>query len=202
MDKSIKKTIAALATIIILALMYFGAYLPLRKSQLYVEAMADLQRKEMHSVQNFIDNFSPSLNFYSPIGQDEVVSYFVGGILVNVINQQNNPQVIESLLKESEKWFEPIIKSQKGFSVSQNLYNFAELYLLAAQKLKSVAYLQKSIGLFNEGLKNSPNRYIFLEGIFSAYQIGGDKTKIKEIGETILRYWPENESVKGILKSL
>jgi len=202
MDKSIKKIIITLATIIILILMYFGAYLPLRKSQLYIGAMTGLQIKKMNSVQDFIDNFSPSLNFYSPVGQEEEVSYYVGGILVNVINQQNNPQVIESLLKESEKWFEPIIKSQKGFGVSQNLYNFAQLYLLTAQKLKSVAYLQKSIDLFNEGLKNSPNRYIFLEGIFSAYQIVGDKTKIKEIGETILKYWPENESVKGILKSL
>ena len=202
MNKPIKKIIATLATITILLLMYFGAYLPLKKGQLYIKAMTALQTKDIHSVQDFIGLFSPSLNFYSPIGQDEVVSYYTGGILANVLSQQNNPQVTEILIKETEKWMEPIIKSQKGFGISQNLYNFAQLYLLAAQKLKNADYLQKSIDIFNEGLKNSPNRYIFLEGLFNDYQMGGAKEKMKEIGEIILKYWPDNEKVKTIIQSL
>ena len=160
-----------------------------------------LETNKIHSVQDFFNLVNPALEFYSPIGQDEVVSYYTGGILAGIISQQNNPQIIEALVKETEKWMEPIIKSQKGFSISQNLYNFAQIYLIAAQKIKSVAYLQKSIDLFKEGLKNSPNRYIFLEGIFNAYQIKGNKDGMKEIGNTILKYWPNKEEVRNAISN-
>jgi len=201
MSKSYKLIIAIISSLLILTGMYLGSYLPLIKSQLYVKILMALETNKIHSVQDFFNLVNPALEFYSPIGQDEVVSYYTGGILAGIISQQNNPQIIEALVKETEKWMEPIIKSQKGFSISQNLYNFAQIYLIAAQKIKSVAYLQKSIDLFKEGLKNSPNRYIFLEGIFNAYQIKGNKDGMKEIGNTILKYWPNKEEVRNAISN-
>ena len=194
-----KKVITIISSLLILCLMYFGSYLPLRKSQLYIKAMFDFQSGKVHSVQDFTNLFGSALNFRSPIGRDEAVSYYFG-ILANVINQQTNGQVIEVLLKESEKWMEPILKAQKGFGFSQNLYNFAMVYKIAAQKLNSDVYFQKSIDLFNEGLKNSPNRLIFLSGLFDIYRIKGDKGKMKEIGETILKYWPDDENIKKLMQ--
>jgi len=202
MDKTVKKIITIFATIAILVIMYLGSYLPLLKSQLYVKILVLLETNKIHSVKEFLDLVNPALAFYSPIGQDEVVSYYTGGVLASVISQQNNPQVVEGLVKETEKWMEPIIKSQKGFSVSQNLFNFAQIYLIAAPKIKSVAFLQKSIDLFKEGLKNSPNRYIFLEGLFNAYQIEGNKEGMKEVGNTILKYWPDKEEIKKAISNL
>jgi tetratricopeptide (TPR) repeat protein len=184
-----KKIIAISATIVILIAMYFGAYLPLRKSQIYIKAMFNFQSGKVHSVEDFVGLFGPALNFRSPIGQDEAVSYYFE-ILANVINQQNNEQVIEILLKESEKWMEPILKAQKGFVFNQNLYNFATVYKIAGLKLKNEIYYQKSLDLFNEGLKYSPNRLIFLGGLYDLYQVKGDNEKMKEISEIVLKYYP------------
>jgi len=168
----------------------------LRKSQLYINALIKIQTKQIHSVEDFTEAFNPALSYYSPIGQDEVVSYFIGGVLADLINQQTNPQVIEVLMKDSEQWTDPIIRAGKGFGYSQNLYNFAALYQLAAQKLKNADYFQKSFELFFKGLENSPNREIFLNGLFNNYQIAGDKAKAKEIGEIILKYWPGERRYK------
>ena len=200
MDISLKKFIVISATIIILIAMYMGSYLPLKKSQRYIKAILAFQSGKIRSLQDFNAVFDSVLNFYSPIGRDEVVSYY-SGILMNVINQQSNEEVVRALMKQGEDLTKPILEAGKGFSYSQNLYNFAMLYKVAALKLKSDVYLQKSINLFNEGLKNRPNRYIFLEGLFSVYQIGGDKVKMKEIGETILKYWPDKETIKQILNT-
>lgn len=201
MDKPIKKLIATLATSIILVLMYFGSYLPLRKSQLYIKAMFDLQSGKIRSIQDFNTAFGSALNFYSPIGQDEITSQYLN-ILANVISQQTDKDIIEILTKQAENIMEPILKTGKGFGYSQNLYGFARLYELVAQKLNSNAYLQKSVDMLKLGLENSPNRYIFLEELFNAYQMKGDKIKIKEIGETILKYSSDNEKIKEAIKSL
>ena len=196
MDKPIKKIIAALATIIILIMMYLGAYLPLRKGQLYAQSVLKLNSRKIKSVTDFIAAFHPALSFYSPIGQEEVVSYYTGEVLSGMLKKQKSPRVIEILIKDAENWMEPIIKVGKGFSYSQNLYNFGKVYKIAGEKLNNDTYLEKGIALFNEGLKNSPNRYIFLDGLFDIYQIRGDKVKMKEIGETILKYWPDKQEIR------
>ena len=201
MDDSLKKFIAISATIIILIAMYLGAYLPLKKSQRYIGAILAFQSNKIRSLQDFNATFDSVLNFYSPIGQDETISYYFG-ILANVISHQDNKEMILALTERAEDLMEPVIKAGKGFGYSQNLYNFAVFYKIAALKLESDVYLQKSIDLFNEGLKNSPGRYIFLEGLFDLYRIKGDTAKMKEIGGTILKHWPDKENVKQALETL
>lgn len=196
MNSTPRKTIAIILSMFVLGLMYFGSYLPLKKSQFYIQAMIAFQSGKIKSVKNLTDAFNLAFNYYSPIGQDEIVSYYTGGILANLINQQTNQQVIEILVKDVEKYTEPIVKTGKGFGFSQNLYNFAKIYQLAAQKLQNIEYLQKSVDLFYKGLENSPNREIFLEGLFIDYQIAGNKARAKEVGEIILKYWPEKEEIK------
>ncbi|MEK7574295.1 MAG: hypothetical protein AAB514_02055 [Patescibacteria group bacterium] len=200
MDNSLKKIIVVLATAIVLTLMYFGAYLPSKKSQLYIKAILAFQTGKIKSLQDFDAAFGAALNFYSPVGQDELVSYYFGN-LANVVNQQNNEEIIKALAEQAENLMKPIIKAGKGFGYSQNLYNFAVFYKIVALKLNSDVYLQKSIDLFKEGLKNSPNRYIFLEGLFDVYRIKGDKAGMKEIGEIILKYWPEKEAIRQALST-
>lgn len=206
MNSLLKQTIAGVITILAVLMMYFGSYLPLKKSQLYIRAMVDLQSGKVRSLQDFINAFYPALDFYSPVGQDEIVSYYVGAVMPNLINsvvsQTGGPQVVEALLKDAEKWIDPVMKAGKGIGFSQNLYNFGSVYGLAAEKLNNDIYLQKSIYFFEEGLKSSPNRGLFFGGLFKDYQLKGDKAKIKEIGELILRYWPDNEEVRKAMESL
>jgi len=199
MNSAPKKIIAFLITIFILILMYQGAYLPLRKSQLYIDAISQLQSGAIHSLQDFAGVFDLALGYYSPIGQDEEVSYYTGGVLANIINQQSNPGVVDALLKDAERWMNPIINAGKGIGYSQNLYNFAMIYQMASQKLKNVDYLNKSVDLFYQGLENSPNREIFLEGLLNDYEIGGDTAKAKEVGKTILKYWPDKQDIQKFI---
>ncbi|MDP3052564.1 MAG: hypothetical protein Q8N22_01245 [bacterium] len=201
MFKSYKLIIATTLSLLIVTVMYFGSYLPLRKSQLFIKAMSDLQSGKIRSIQDFDTAFASALNFYSPIGQDEISSQYLN-ILANVISQQTDKNIIEILTKQAENTMEPILKAGKGFGYSQNLYAFARLYELAAQKLNSNVYLQKSVDMLKLGLENSSNRFIFLEGLFNIYQMAGDKEKTKEIGEIILKYWPDNEKIKTIIQSL
>ncbi|MEK7624342.1 MAG: hypothetical protein AAB404_01255 [Patescibacteria group bacterium] len=198
MLKSRRFTIAIISSLLIIAAMRFGAYLPFKKSQLYIKATIDFQTGKIRSLQDFRAAFGSALNFYSPVGQDESISYYLG-ILANVVNQETNEEAVKILLKESEALAEQILKKGKGFGYSQNLYNFAMLYKMASQKLNSEFYYQKSVDFFKEGLKSSPNRYIFLAGLFDLYGMKGDKAGMKEMGEIILKYWPNNEVAKQIL---
>jgi len=164
MSKLLKFAIAIIFSVLIFVSMYFGAYLPLRKSQLYIKAISELQAGKIKSLQDFDTAFGLVLNFYSPVGQDEIVSNYFS-ILANVTSQQTNKEIIEVLIKQAEVLMAPILKKGRGFNYSQNLYNFAMFYKIAGQKLNSDVYLQKSIDLFQEGLKYSPGRLIFKEKI-------------------------------------
>jgi hypothetical protein len=41
-----------------------------------------------------------------------------------------------------------------------------------------------------------------LGGLFNAYQIQGNKEGMKEIGNTILKYWPDKEEIRKAISSL
>ncbi len=190
--------VASLISLIVLVLWYFGSYLPLKKSQLYVQGLRALQTAEPRSLQEFNNLFDPVLDSYSPIGQDELVASYLD-FIINVINQQTDQQLIMTLVSQAERRVAPILEAKKGFNFSQILFDIGRIYQIAAYKLKSQSYYEKSVELYKEGLKFSPNRPIFLYGLFELYKFGGDKEGEKEVGTTILKYWPGDEEVRKSL---
>ena len=199
MNKDLKLTIAFILTIIILILLYFGAFLPFKKSRLYIEAARN--SSQVRSVQEFNKLFDNVLDFYSPVGQGEVV-YAYMNVLASAIQSQQDRVIAEILLKQADKAMEPMLKADKGPSYFQALYSYGLLYELAANKFKDAGYFQKAASVYEISYKHSPGRPILLSGLFRVYSALGDTEKTKEIGEIMLKYWPEDNNIKEIIKSL
>ncbi|MBI5079270.1 hypothetical protein HZB06_01165 [Candidatus Wolfebacteria bacterium] len=195
-----KQIIAIIVTGAALAAIYLGSYLPLRKSQMHIDVVLSLQSGKVNTLEDFNDLFDPALDFYSPIGQDEITQYYLG-ILINIINQQSDKTIADILARQAENRTASILKAGKGFSFNQNLYTLGSIYKIVALKFKDEGYYQKSVNIFQEGLKYSPDRLIFLGGLFNLYVAHGYNDKAREIGNVILRYYPNEESVRKFVDS-
>ena len=201
MSKPYRLTIALTSSLLIIAAIYFGSYLPLRKSQMHIDAVLSLQSGKVNTLEDFNNLFEPVLDFYSPVGQDEITQYYLG-ILANIINQQSDKTVVDILARQAESRMAPILEKRKGFSFNQNLYTLGSIYKIVAIKFKDEGYYQKSVNIFQEGLKYSPNRLIFLKGLFDLYSINADaQAQAREVGKIILEYYPNEENVKKFLNS-
>ncbi len=200
MNKTSRQIIAIIITGAVAIAVYFGAYLPLRKSQMHIDAVLSVQSGKVNTLKDFNNLFDPVLDFYSPVGQDEITQYYLG-ILANIINQQSDKTVIDILARQAESRMAPILEKSKGFSFNQNLYTLGSIYKIVAIKFKDEGYYQKSVNIFQKGLEYSPNRLIFLRGLFDLYTAHGYNDKAREIGETILKYYPNEGAVRKFMES-
>ncbi|MBI4993756.1 hypothetical protein HZC33_02255 [Candidatus Wolfebacteria bacterium] len=199
-NNEFKIIIAFIITILTLGMFYLGAYLPLAKSQMYINAYRDLPK--IKSLEEFNKIFEKVFDYYSPIGQEEIISGYLN-ILVNLISSQKlDEQVANVLFNNVDGVMNPFLKSGKGFNLSQNIYALATVYEIAANKFNSPEYRQRSIYLYQEGLKYSPGRPIFIFGLFNSYYNFGDKQKAKKIGEIILKSFKVEDKVKTIIENL
>jgi tetratricopeptide (TPR) repeat protein len=202
MSQIFKQLIATIIIITALGTIYFGAYLPLRKGQTHVDAIGGLQKGNIKSIADFNDLFDKDLNFYSPVGQDEVKAHYLD-ILANVINQQDNEQIVYVLISQAEKSIDSILRIKKGFSFNQDLYVLGLIYKTAGIKFKDNNYYQKAENIFNEGLEYSPKRLLFLRGLFDLYSVNKDaQDKALEIGKTILEYYPNETKVREFVENI
>jgi len=196
MNRDFKIIIAFTSTVLLLIFVYFGAFLPLKKSQLYIDAVRG--SSQIRSVQEFNKLFGKVLDFYSPVGHGEVVYAYLN-IIIGAVQNQQNREIVDILLKEADKRMEPIIKEDKGNAFFQSLYSYALLYELAGNKFQDNNYYQKSADIYEIALKHSPNRPMLLYGLFRSYNALGDTEKSKEIGEVILKQQPNNKEMKKII---
>lgn len=201
MSQTFKQLIAAIIILVAIGMGYFGAYLPLRKGQIHIAAISELQSGNIRSVGDFNALFDNDFNFYSPVGQDEIISHYLGN-LANIINQQTNRQIADIFVKQAENVMAPTLKIKRGFSFNQNLYTLGSIYKIAAIKFKDENYYEKSIEIFNEGLEYSPNRLMFLKGIFELYAFHGEMEKALEIGHVILKYYPDESKVREFIDGI
>ncbi|MDI6717432.1 MAG: hypothetical protein QMD86_00040 [Patescibacteria group bacterium] len=200
MKENFKIVITFIISTAVFLSMYYGSYLPLRKSQMHIDAVLSLQNGRIRTVGELNGLFDPVLNFNSPVGQDEITQYYLG-ILANVINQQSDRTVVDVLTRQAESRMTPILEKEKGFNFNQNLYTLGSIYKIVAIKFKDEGYYQKGVNMFQKGLGYSPNRLIFLEGLFDLYSAHGYNDKANEMGKIILKYWPNNEKVKSFVNS-
>jgi len=176
----------------ILAIVY-GSYLPLTKSKMYIAALRDV--RHIKTVQEFEDLFNKVFDFYSPVGDEEVPKFLGTDILNLIANGQQGEQTSRALVKfiEPHLWKDNVrhllLLGQMFASLWQNFgrqeqdFNKAESYLREAYKI---------------GPKLPPVLYT----LFDLYRANGDKNKVQEIGNQILKYWPDDEKVKNIVENL
>lgn len=178
--------------------MYFGVYLPVRKSRLYIAA----RQTQINSFKDFDEVYGKALSYASPVGQDEIVSGYLE-ILAEIIQgealkEQPNKQIIEKLIAKAEEWANPIVGKGAGFGFSQILFRFGNVYQVAAIVLKDDNYYQKAVQLYSLGLRYSPDRQIFLYSLFDMYRFRGDNENAKRVGERIVEVYND----EGVAQSL
>ncbi len=194
MNRDLKYIIAFISIIAILVLLYFGAILPFIKAKLYIRAMNNLQAQRIRTLDEFKKNFDTVLNYYSPVGQEEVVRFLAQEIVGGMIYQEQQ----EAVSRELVNYIEPRLMQENSkhlvllSAMSGKMFN---IYRHNDDLIKTEEYYQKLLTL-------NPKSPQALYGLFDIYQKTGRPEKTKEIGEIILTYWPEDNRIKEIIKSL
>lgn len=201
MSAILKKTIACIVTLVCIALFVLGAYLPLRKSQMYIVAYGALSK--VRSLDDFNRTFDPVISYYSPIGQEELVSAYLG-IIVDAVSRDPGPDkaIADVLIKNAEAKAKPILADAPSFSYSQTILKLAALNKVAAGRYKDETYYKRAVELFKMGLVYSPNRPAFLYNLLDLYLSHNDAGGMKETAQVILKYWPNDKNIQGIWEAL
>src|SRR3989344_4656571 len=170
---------------------YFGAYLPFARGQAYITALRAAQ--SIHSLNEFEALFDRPLDFYSPVG-DEEVAKFLGMDILNTITQVRPEELNRALVEYIEAHMlknnvRHLIILGQMYSILWREYGHKEDYM------KSEAYQRKALEI-------GPNLPPVLYGLLDIYQASGDNAKLKEIASEIVKYWPEDEGVQNVLQRI
>lgn len=196
MDATLKKGVGFVATIAILLIAYFGNYLPLRKSQAFIEASQ--KSASAQSLDSFTAIMSVPLDSYAPMGQEELVRNTANNLL-NVVRAVPSPQLSVAIFNYITRYYEPIIARKGGMSYIQDLYIMGVFNQTVYQKTGDPEYLEASRAYFRTALELGPNRPQPLYGIFDSYRFEKNNVELIKAGEQILSIWPEDESVRAVV---
>ena len=194
---AIKKIIGIIAVFIVAALGYYGSYLPLRKSKLFIVA---LQRAgSIRSFAELQETFATPLATPSPIGQEELVRNLASTVLGLMSQDATSPELTEKLLEYVQDYYDPIVSRGKGMSFSQNHYLLGIMNEIAFVKTNELSYINQAKKYFTAGHERGPTRPQSLYGLFDVYRALGEVEAAKAIGEQILDQWPDDERTREIL---
>ena len=169
---------------------YLGAYLPFTKSQRYIVAIRTLP--SLKSVGEFEKNFDAVINYYSPIGDEEVMK-FLSNDISNIIAGQEQPEVVSRALVE---YIEPHMFKNDV----RHLLTLGRMYSVLWQKYdRKDADYNRAEEYFLKAYAIGPKLPPVLYSLFDIYKLKGDNEKLKNIVSEILRYWPDDE-VRELLR--
>jgi tetratricopeptide (TPR) repeat protein len=190
MNELVKNFIVIVLIVFSLLGIIFGAYIPFKKAQLYISAA--YQMNSIRTTKQFEEVFDKVFNYNSPIGDYEVAR-FLGDNLLNLIAAPENPENVSRFLLE---YLEPKMKTDD----TRHLLLLAQMYYFLWQKSGKESDFLKSEEYYQKALNYGPKLPQLLYGLFDLYKAKGDKEKLKQVAETILKYWPEDEKVKEALR--
>ncbi|MDO8664743.1 MAG: hypothetical protein Q7K44_04350 [Candidatus Liptonbacteria bacterium] len=196
MNSDIKKSIAVSIAIFILLVAYYGSYLPMRKSMVFIETMQSSYK--IKTTGDFESIFSVPLDYSSPIGQEELVRN-----MANTINGSlqgvSDPRAVGELVNYAEKYFGPIIARGRGMSFGQDVYILGMINEVAFLKTKEPKYLQAAEKYFKMEQVLGPKRPQGLYGLFDVYRLGGNVDEFKKIADQILSQWPNDARISTMI---
>lgn len=194
MNDDLKKVIAVSASILIMLVGYYGSYLPMRKSVLFIASMQ--KTSNLKTIDDFEKNLSVALDAPSPIGQEELVRS-MSNTIANSIQGVSDPKGIDELVRYVESYFGPIIARGKGMSFGQDMYVLGMLNEFAFIKTKEPKYLAASEKYFKRELILGPKRPQGLYGLVDIYRMEGNVDGFKTIVGQILSQWPNDARTKA-----
>lgn len=186
MNILIKQFIIVVGIILAILSIVFGSFLPLAKSQRYISALGSAS--SVKTLDEFKANFDRVFKFYSPVGDEETAKFLSSDILNSVVQKEQSEAVSRALIS----YIEPYMMKNNV----RHLMVLGQMYSILWQKSGREDDFIKSEDYYRGALIIGPKLPPVLYSLFDLYQAKGDKEKAKEIGETILRYWPEEEKVR------
>ncbi|MEY4731267.1 MAG: hypothetical protein RL681_213 [Candidatus Parcubacteria bacterium] len=192
MSNAVKRLIALAASVAIIGVAYYGSYLPMKKSQAFIEGMRKLA--SVGTIGEFKDLFSAILAIPSPIGQEELVRHLTSSVTPFLSNEKN-ADVVPTVVEYVENNYRSIMDRGTGMSFTQNIFVLATMYQTAFVRTGDVRYLEAAKENYIRGLALAPNRPQFLYGLFDVYRMIGDKESLLGIKATIMKNWPDDDRV-------
>jgi hypothetical protein len=196
MSSNFKQTIAVVLTAIILFIAWYGSYLPMRKAEIYISTLQDLQSQPPASINELETRLEPSLEYMSPIGQEELVRNMANSTL-GFVQRSQDATSTAMLLSFLDKYYAPIIARGKGMSFGQDLYLNGAINEIAFVRTQNPQYIVASQSYYEKARMLGPNRPQPLYGLFDIYRFEGDATDTIAVGEKILSLWPTDQSVSN-----
>ncbi len=167
----------------------FGSFLPFKKAQKYVQAVNNLG--SIRTLDELKKNFNGVFDYYSPVGGEESAR-FTGQTFLNIVGQENMP---ENVSTELANYMEKHILKNN----TKQLLLMASIYEIRWRRYKKPEDLEKIKEYYRLTLNFGPRLPMPLYGLFNIYRETGEFEKAGEIGETILKYWPEDERIKSLI---
>ncbi len=198
-DRTYKITIAVVISAIVIGVSFYGTYLPLRKSQVFINTLESFSTTPVSSIKDLEDRVAVPFDYSAPIGQEELVRNFAGNVLQ--FAQQADPTSTAELISFLNIYFKPILDRGKGMSFGQDLYLAGAINDVAYSRTGNPVFLADAFKYYLEGKALGPNRPQILYGLFDVYRAAGDVTNTKAIAQTILQNWPNDPRVGGDLQS-
>lgn len=190
MDVSKKIVIGALIVLAVLSL-WFGAVQPWRKARSYITAIHMLPT--MNSFGDFEDAFNRSLSLSSTAGQEEIVKFLASDVVGDIITQEGIPEEMAATL---------VLFVESRFIEGDIFHSLAGglLYSILWQNYHQEKYFEKSENYYQTLLALGSKLPPALYSLFDLYGSHGDVEKQRGVAEIILRHWPNEEMVKGVLQ--
>jgi len=173
--------LAALASALVILLIYFGSYIPLRKNLILKKGFyeAATSRKMSERIQSFIE----AVDFKSPVGLEEssaTLFFSSKNFLYTLKRTKDLPpkNAIDILMKLNNEQYD---RHEQKFIGIRNLYLNAFLNLEAANLTQDKSYLARGKTLLEKGLETAPTRLELLVPLIDVAEFEKDEDALKAI---------------------
>lgn len=198
LEKIIKFIAAPLGIVLASLSLIYGAILPFRKSQLFIQAMH--QASQSRSVVEYMGTFNKALDFYSPVGQAEDIR-FLENQIGSIVAQKPPQQVADALVMYADSISRVTQSGKHSSNFVQEIVILGSIHETNFRDYKEQRDYDAALALFEKGLILSPKRPQFLYGLLQLYSDAGEQEKAEEAAKEILSIWPNDERVQKIISS-
>jgi len=188
MNRSLTYTLVAAGLILALLGLFFGAYLPLAKSRLYIATMRAAQTTR--SVTEFEALYSRLFELYSPVGTEEIVKFMSYDVL-GIISIPNQPEEVTRALVE---FTEPRL----FLGNVRHLLVGAQMYTVLWQNYGHESDYAAAVRYYRAAYDIGPKLPPVLFGLLQLYVNHGDMASANEIGERIVSLWPDAANLQAL----
>lgn len=185
-------SIIGLGVLVAILAIIYGAYLPLAKSEAYINALQSAN--SVHTLQEFKDVFNRVLQFQSPVG-DEETAKFLGNVILGIVSQSGQSEDVSRALAE---FVRPYFADQNVI----HLLTAGNIYDTLWRKFHKEEDFAVAEAYYLRALELGPKVPPTLFGLLDLYRSkgGAELEKVQSLATTILKYWPDAFGVAQVQK--